>query len=206
MNSKQVIERKTPRPEGLSKGRCEATEEGMGAGHGLGLGGSRQPADAQRMNRVVWEAEVNALVNKPHEGAHVAVLGFVRGQVGAVEAVKLGQQFRSVNGFVDARQESGVCVGGWHGETVGQHLDRPLSGGGLSGSGSARLDQCFQSDLTIGEVTNGQHVFGRDAAVSHLADTPRGKLQVGGKSGCTSALCVKPCFEFHGSTLDFSKA
>lgn len=41
MNSKQVIERKTPRPEGLSKGRCEATEEGMGAGHGLGLGGCR---------------------------------------------------------------------------------------------------------------------------------------------------------------------
>lgn len=39
MNSKQVIERKVLKPEGLSKGRCEATEEGMGAGHGLGLGG-----------------------------------------------------------------------------------------------------------------------------------------------------------------------
>lgn len=30
--------RKTPSPEGLSKGRCEATEEGIGS-HGLGRSG-----------------------------------------------------------------------------------------------------------------------------------------------------------------------
>lgn len=38
MNSKQVIERKTLQAEAQSKGRCEATTEGMGAGHGLGRG------------------------------------------------------------------------------------------------------------------------------------------------------------------------
>lgn len=31
--------RKALQAEAQSKGRCEATEEGMGAGHGLGLGG-----------------------------------------------------------------------------------------------------------------------------------------------------------------------
>lgn len=49
------------------------------------------------------------------------------------------------------------------------------------------------------------HELHRHAVVGHLTDAPDGQPQMSGQSGVSPPLNAKPCFEFHTSSLDYSK-
>lgn len=54
----------------------------------------------------------------------------------------------------------------------------------------------LQSYLAPREVTNRQHVLGRNSIVEHLADTAAGHLKVGSQGGRAPTPARDPCLKF----------